>query len=84
MNTSYLRGIYLRLAGVLMLVVAAALAASAYISHHTFDRALAPEMGKNVAAIGGSLRALILKAVENNVDFRELYGVEQKFDEIKR
>lgn len=83
MSQSYLRSIYLRLAGVVMLVVILALAASAVLSHHVFERALAPEMSKKVATIGASVRSLVLNAVEHRIDFGELYGIEQKFDEIK-
>jgi predicted MFS family arabinose efflux permease len=81
---SYLRGIYLRLAGVVMLVVIAALAANAYFSHRAFESALAPEMAKKVASGGASARQLVLKAMEHQIAFRELYGVEQTFDELKR
>jgi MFS family permease len=83
MNQSYLRGVYLRLAGALMLVVILALAASAYLSHLTFERALAPEMSKKIATVGASVRSLVLKAVDIGIRFDELYGVEQKFDEVK-
>jgi MFS family permease/HAMP domain-containing protein len=83
MNQSYLRSIYLRLAGVVMLVVVLALAASAYLSHRAFERALAPEMAKKVASGGASARSLVLKAMELQIGFRELYGVEQTFDELK-
>lgn len=82
MNQSYLRSIYLRLAGVVMLVVVLALVASAFLSHQAFERALAPELSKKVLTVGGSVRSLVLKAVDNRIDFRELYGVEQKFDEV--
>jgi MFS family permease len=83
MNQSYLRGIYLRLAGVLMLVVVVALAASSYLSHRAFEQALAPEMAKKVASGGASARSLVLKAMEHRIDFQEMYGVEQTFDELK-
>ena len=82
MNQSYLRNIYFRLAGVVMLVVVLALAASSYLSHRAFERALAPVMAKKVATVGGSVRSLVLRAVENRINFREMYGVEQKFDEV--
>lgn len=83
MNQSYLRGIYLRLTGVLMLIVMLALAASAFLSHRGFERALVPEMAKQVISGGASARNLVLKAMEHNIGFRELYGVEQTFDELK-
>ena len=83
MNTSYLRGIYLRLAGAVTLVVMLALAANAFLSHRIFERALAPQMASKVASVGASMRALVLRAVENGVDFRELYGVTQRFEEVK-
>jgi MFS family permease len=79
----YLRGIYLRLAGAIMLVVVLALSVNAFLSHRAFESALAPAMAKKVATVGASIRALVLRAVDNRIDFRELYGVEQKFDEVK-
>jgi MFS family permease len=84
MSQSYLRNIYLRLAGVVMVVVVLALAANAYLSHRAFEGALAPEMAKKVASGGASARQLVLKAMEHQIAFRELYGVEQTFDELKR
>ncbi len=83
MNESYLRGIYLRLTGVLMLVVVAALTVGGYLSHRGFERALVPEMAKQVVSGGASARNLVLKAMEHHIGFRELYGVEQTFDELK-
>jgi MFS family permease len=80
---NYLRGIYLRLAGVVMLVVALALGAMSFVSHRTFERALAPEMAKKIATVGASTRSLVLKAVSQQIDIRDLYGIEQKFDEVK-
>ena len=83
MTQAFLRNIYLRLAGVLMVVVLLALAATAYLSHRAFERALAPEMAKKVASGGSSARALVLRAMEHQIDFREIYGIEQTFDELK-
>jgi MFS family permease len=80
---NYLRSIYLRLAGVVMLVVMVALAAVSFMSHRTFERALAPELAKKIVTVGASTRALVLKAVDQQIDIRDLYGIEQKFDEIK-
>ena len=84
MNTSALRGIYLRLAGVVMLVIVLALTANAFLSHRVFESSLAPEMARKVAVVGASVRSLVLKAVEHGVSFGELYGIEQKFDELKK
>lgn len=82
MKISYLRGVYLRLAGVVMMVVVLALAANAYLSHRSFERALAPEMAKKVATVAASARTLVLKAYENGIAFDQLYGVDEKFAEI--
>ncbi|MCA0244397.1 MAG: MFS transporter [Proteobacteria bacterium] len=81
-QANYLRRIYLRLAGVVMLAVVLALAANAVLSHRAFERALVPEMNKKVAIVGNSIRVLVLKAVENGIDFRDLYGVDEKFAEV--
>jgi predicted MFS family arabinose efflux permease len=82
-SQSYLRAIYLRLAGAVMLVVVLALAATAFLSHRAFERALAPEMAKKVTVGAASARALMLKAMEQQVAFTEIYGIEQTFDELK-
>ncbi len=83
MNSSYVRGIYLRLAGVVMLVVVAALAAYSALSHRAFESALAPEMSKKVATIAASIRSLVLRAVDSQIEFTQLHGIEQTFDEVK-
>ncbi|MBI5719171.1 MAG: MFS transporter [Burkholderiales bacterium] len=83
MSDNYLRRIYLRLAGAVMLVVMAALLANAFLSHRTFERALAPQLGNKMASVGGSISALVLKAVENGVPYKELYGVNERFQEVK-
>lgn len=84
MNNGYLRGVYLRLAGVLTLVVLLALVANALMSHRAFEAALAPEMAKKVASAGASVRALVIKAEAAGVAFGELSGVEQRFDEVRK
>ena len=83
MSDNYLRRIYLRLAGAVTLVVMIALLANAYFSHRTFERALAPQLGHKMASVGGSISSLVLKAVENGVPFNELYGVNERFKEVK-
>jgi len=83
MSRSYLRAIYLRLAGVVMLVIVLALAVGAYASHKVFEQRLAPEMASKVASGGASARAVLLRAMEHSVAFKEIYGIEQTFDELK-
>jgi MFS family permease len=83
MNNTYLRGIYLRLAGVVTLVVMLALAANAYLSQRTFEHALAPQVAAKVASVGASIRSLVARAVDSGVPFAELYGVTERFTEIK-
>ncbi len=83
MNNGYLRGVYLRLAGVLTLVVLLALLASAAVSHRAFEAALAPELAKKVTSAGASVRALVLRANDSGVPFAELTGVEQRFDGLR-
>jgi MFS family permease len=83
MSDIYLRRIYLRLAGAVTLVVMVALLANAFLSHRTFERALAPQLGHKMASVGGSIAALVLKAVENGVAYEELYGVNERFKEVK-
>lgn len=83
MSNNYLRSIYLRLAGVVMLVVMVALLANAFLSHRTFERALAPQLANKMASVGGSITALVLKAVANGVPYHELHGVIERFKEVK-
>jgi predicted MFS family arabinose efflux permease len=82
-SSNSLRSVYLRLTSVLMLVVLLALGISAYFSHQAFEQALVPEMSKKVASGGATVRSLVLKAIEQGIDFRSMYGVEQSFDELK-
>ena len=82
MTNRYLRNVYLRLAGVVMVTLVLALAANAYLSHRSFERALGPEMAKKVAVVGGSIRVLLLRAVDSGIAFDQLYGVEDKFAEV--
>ncbi|MBK9360937.1 MAG: MFS transporter [Rubrivivax sp.] len=65
MKDQYLRSVYLRLAGVVMLAVVLALAANALLSHRSFERALAPrwpegghgrQLGPRAAAQGRGKR----------------------------
>lgn len=84
MSNGYLRGVYLRLAGVLTLVVLLALLANAAVSHRAFESALAPEMAKKVTSAAASVRALVVRAHESGVPFSELVGVEQRFDEVRK
>jgi MFS family permease len=83
MSEKYLRSIYLRLAGAIMVVVMLALAATAALSHRAFEQALAPEMAKKVATVGATIRSLMLKSYENSANFKELFGIEQVFDEVR-
>lgn len=82
MTSRDLRNVYLRLAGVVMLALVLALAANAYLSHRIFERALGPEMAKKVAVVGGSIRVLLLRAVDSGIAFDQLHGVEDKFAEV--
>ncbi len=84
MSDTYLRRIYLRLAGAIMVVVMLALAATAALSHHAFEQALAPELGRKAATVGATIRSLMLKAHDNNVPLKELFGIEQVFEEVRK
>ncbi len=84
MNASYLRSIYLRLAGAVMLIIALTLAVNAFFAQREFEQALAPDMGKKVAVAAASTRALIVEALEHNVVVAEIYGIDQTFDELKQ
>ena len=80
MNDTYLRRIYMRLAGVIMIVVVLALAATATLSHRAFEHALAPELARKAATVGATIRSLMLKAHDNNVPLKDLFGMEQVFE----
>ena len=83
MTSNYLRGIYLRLAGAVTLVVMLALVAGSVLSHRTFETALAPQLAAKLASEGASVRSLVLKAVENGIEYETMYGVEQRFVDAK-
>jgi MFS family permease len=83
MNNQVLRGIYLRLAGAVTLVVMLALGVNAFLSQQSFERALAPQMAAKVASVGVSIRALVQRAMDSGIGFQELYGVTERFQEIK-
>ena len=82
LEKNYLWRIYWRLAGVIMVCVVVALAVVSYASHRVFDRELVPETEQKAATVGASVRALVLKATSYNIDFAQLYGVEQTFAEV--
>jgi predicted MFS family arabinose efflux permease len=83
MGSSYLRRIYIRLASAIVVIVALGLAANAFFTQMTFERALAPEMVKKVSVSATSTRTLILEAMANNINVSEIYGIEQTFDDLK-
>jgi hypothetical protein len=80
---AYLRRIYWKLTGAIMLVMLAALAAISYFSHQQFERHLVPEMAKKATTVGTSVNALIAKATSYGIEYRQLYGVEQSFAEVR-
>jgi MFS family permease/HAMP domain-containing protein len=77
MEQSYLRHIYWQLTGVIMAVMLAALAAISWLSHDAFERELVPEMALKAATVGASVRALVNKAMDYGIEFRDIYGTEQ-------
>lgn len=83
MNPGYLRGIYLRLAGVITLAVMIGLALNAWLSHRTFERALAPDVAMKVVSVAASIRSLVLRAVDSGISFDELYGVNERFAQAR-
>lgn len=83
MSAGYLRRMYWRLTGIVMLVVVGALAANSYLSHQTFEEALVPEMEKKAVSVGASVRLLIQKAIGYNIAFSQLYGVEEAFRHVR-
>ena len=67
----------------MMLVVLVALAVNAVLSHRTVrPRAGAGDGEQGRRPSAASVRALVLKAVDNGIDFSQLYGVEQTFAEV--
>ena len=84
MSDTYLRRIYLRLAGAIMLVVVLALMATAMMSHRTFEHALAPELARKAATVGATIRSLMLKAHDNKMPLKDLFGMQQVFEEVRK
>lgn len=83
MSELYLRRIYWRLTGVVMIAVIGALLVNSFFSHRSFEQALVPEMARKAATVGASVRGLVLKAIDNGIEFRNLFGVEQTLDEVR-
>lgn len=83
MSDLYLRRIYWRLTGVVMIAVVVALLVNSFFSHRAFEQSLVPEMARKAATVGASVRALVLKAHENGIEFRNLYGVEHTLEEVR-
>jgi MFS family permease len=81
--SSYLRGVYLRLAGAVTAIVMMALVANAFFSHYIFESALAPQMAAKATSAGASVRALLLRAVDSGVPFEALHGVTGSFKEVR-
>lgn len=79
---SYLRRIYWRLAGVIMLAVAAAMVVVSVASHRAFGRELVPESAQTAITVSTSVRALLLKAHEYGIPLAGLYGVDQAFADV--
>lgn len=84
MNNHYLRRIYLQLATVVTVVVLLALGTNAVYSQHAFEQALVPQMARKMVSVGASINAPLVKGVQNDIAFDALYGVEQRFDAVKK
>lgn len=82
MEKAYLQRIYWQLTGVIMAAVIIALAGLSYFSQRAFERELVPEVAREAATVGASVRALILKAVDYGIEYRALYGVEKAFEDV--
>ena len=84
-SPSSLRSIYLRLAGVVMLVVVLALGCQRLpVSPRLRSARWRRRWPRRWPAAAPRHAQLVLKAMEHQIAFRELYGVEQTFDELKR
>ncbi len=84
MEQAYLRGIYRRLTGAILMTVLTALAAIAWFSQQAFEQVLVPEMQLKAHTVGMSEIALIAKATAYGVPYRDLYGVAESFAELRR
>lgn len=83
MEQAYLRRIYWKLTGAIMVVMLVALAAISYFSHQAFERHLVPEMANKALTVGTSVNSLITKATGYGIEYKQLYGVEQSFAEVR-
>ncbi len=84
MEQAYLKRIYWRLTGAIMLVMVLALAAISFLTHRAFEQHLVPEMARKATTVGVSVNALIAKAVGYGIDYRQLYGVEESFAVVRK
>jgi MFS family permease len=84
MDRAYLQRLYWRLAGVVMLVMLTVLTATSAVTRHAFEQQLLPELASKAVTVGISARTLLLRAIDYGFDYRQLYGVDVAFDELRR
>lgn len=84
MDRAYLRRLYWRLAGVVMLVILAVLTATSAVTRHAFEQQLLPELVGKAVTVGISARTLLLRAIDYGFDYRQLYGVDVAFADLRR
>ena len=79
MNASYLKQMYWKVTGVILLIVILCLAVTSYYSQKQFEKALIPEVAKKAQTVGKGIKRLIVKAVDLGIEYEELYAVNQAF-----
>ncbi len=83
MDAKYLKRIYWRITGAVMVIIALGLLASSYFAGQAFEREVIPEIGKKAVTVGASLRNLVERAmVDYKLGFESLYGVDEALTQV--
>ena len=83
MDAKYLKRIYWRITGAVMVIIALGLLISSYFAGQAFEREVIPEIGKKAVTVGASLRNLVERAmVDYKLSFDSLYGVDEALTQV--
>lgn len=84
MDRTYLQKLFWRITAVVMVVIVVALAGISFFTQRIFEAHLLPDFTQKAVTVGASARSLILRAVDYGIDYRQLYGVDAAFAELRQ
>ncbi|OMH30296.1 MFS transporter [Motiliproteus sp. MSK22-1] len=79
MDATYLKRMYWKVTGFILIIVTLCLALTSYYSQKQFEQALIPEVAKKAQTVGKGINRLIVKAVDLGIAYDQLYAVNQAF-----